>query len=43
MASFNVELGEKDQAFAKLNKSYKNRESLIAALNVDPRFDSFAL
>jgi serine/threonine-protein kinase len=39
VASFHVELGEKDQAFDELNKSYENRESLIAALNVDPRFD----
>jgi tetratricopeptide (TPR) repeat protein len=39
VASCHVELGEKDQAFDELNKSYESRESFMAALNVDPRFD----
>lgn len=40
LATFHAELGEKDNAFAELNKSYQNREAILGLLNVDPRFDS---
>ena len=39
-ATFYAELGEKDKAFAELDKSFENRESLLTLLGVDPRFDS---
>jgi hypothetical protein len=39
LAAYHAELGEKDKAFAALNKSYENREVLIAGLKVDPRLD----
>ncbi len=34
-----MELGEKDKAFAELNKSYENREYFMILLKVDPRLD----
>ncbi|MDQ3753402.1 MAG: winged helix-turn-helix domain-containing protein, partial [Acidobacteriota bacterium] len=40
VATFHAALGEKDKAFAELNKSYENREAFLALLKVDPRFDS---
>jgi tetratricopeptide (TPR) repeat protein len=40
VATFHAALGEKDQAFAELNKSYQDREATLALLKVDPRFDS---
>ncbi|MDQ3711766.1 MAG: tetratricopeptide repeat protein, partial [Acidobacteriota bacterium] len=39
LATFHAALGEKDKAFAELNKSYENRETLMIRLKVDPRFD----
>lgn len=40
VAVYHTALGEKDKAFAELNKSYENREiSLIQGLKVDPRLD----
>ncbi len=38
-AAFHTALGERDQAFAELNKAYENRERLMAFLKVDPRLD----
>jgi hypothetical protein len=32
-------LGEKDEAFAALNKAFANRETLLAGIKVDPRLD----
>ncbi len=40
IATFHAELGEKDKAFAELNKSYESREYFMVLLRVDPRFDS---
>ncbi len=40
IATFHAELGEKDKAFAELNKSYENREYFMVLLRVDPRLDS---
>ncbi len=40
VATFHAELGEKDKAFAELNKAYQNREGILGLLKVDPRFDS---
>jgi DNA-binding winged helix-turn-helix (wHTH) protein/TolB-like protein len=40
VATFHAELGEKDKAFAELNKAYENREGILGLLKVDPRFDS---
>ena len=37
---FHAALGEKDKAFAALNKAYENRELGAAAIKSDPRFDS---
>lgn len=34
-----LELGEKDKAFAELNKAYENRESPMQWLKVEPQFD----
>ena len=34
-----VELGEKDKAFAELNKAYENRESPLQWLKVEPQLD----
>jgi serine/threonine protein kinase/pimeloyl-ACP methyl ester carboxylesterase/tetratricopeptide (TPR) repeat protein len=39
-ARFLAELGEKDQAFAELNKAYTNREYFLVWLKVDPRLDA---
>ncbi|HEX6716678.1 MAG TPA: hypothetical protein VF088_06175 [Pyrinomonadaceae bacterium] len=33
-------LGQKDQAFASLDKAYENREDGLVHINVDPRYDS---
>ncbi len=38
-ATFHAALGEKDKAFAGLNKAYENRESFLVRLKVDPRLD----
>lgn len=35
-----IKLGEKDQAFAWLEKAYEERSGAIALLKVDPRVDS---
>ena len=35
-----AELGEKDKAFALLNKLYEAREGTLVGLKVDPRFDN---
>jgi tetratricopeptide (TPR) repeat protein len=34
-----VELGEKDKAFAELNEAYRNRESTLSWLKVEPQWD----
>jgi tetratricopeptide (TPR) repeat protein len=34
-----VELGEKDKAFAELNKAYENHESTLSWLKVEPQWD----
>jgi hypothetical protein len=39
VGAYHAELGEKDKAFDALNKSYENREILIAGLKADPRHD----
>ncbi|MFN2516766.1 MAG: protein kinase [Pyrinomonadaceae bacterium] len=39
VATWFAQLGEKDKAFAELNKAYENREYNIVLLKVDPRFD----
>ena len=39
VATWYAMLGEKDKAFAELNKAYENREYSIVLLKVDPRFD----
>jgi len=38
-ALYHTMLGEKDRAFAELNKAYENRESFLIRLKVDPRLD----
>ncbi len=38
-ATFHAALGEKDKAFAELNKAYENREFFMILLKVDPRLD----
>ena len=38
-ATFHAALGEKDKAFAELNKAYEKREGALALLKVDPRLD----
>jgi len=38
-ATFYVALGEKDKAFAELNKSYQNREASMRSLKIDPLLD----
>lgn len=38
-AASHAALGEKDKAFAELNRAYENRESVFVRLKVDPRFD----
>jgi len=40
VATFHAALGEKDKAFAELNRAYQNREGILGLLRVDPRFDS---
>src|SRR5207244_11599458 len=35
-----IALGDKDQAFAWLEKADKERDGILARLKVDPRFDS---
>ncbi len=40
LAAFHAALGEKDKAFAELNKSYENREIFMVLLKVEPRLDS---
>jgi tetratricopeptide (TPR) repeat protein len=40
VATFHAALGEKDEAFVELNRSYQNREGILGLLKVDPRFDS---
>ena len=39
VATFHAERGEKNKAFAELNKSYENREYFMVLLKVDPRLD----
>ena len=39
MAALYASLGEKDQAFALLDKAYNERDSLLALLKVEPLFD----
>ena len=38
-ATFYVALGEKDRAFAELNKAYENREPSMRSLKIDPLLD----
>ena len=38
-ATLHAALGEKDKAFAELNRSYENREFFMTLLKVDPRLD----
>jgi len=38
-ATTHAALGEKDKAFAELNKAYENREASLTRLKVDPRLD----
>ena len=38
-STFYVALGERDKAFAELNKSYENREPSMRSLKVDPLLD----
>ncbi len=39
-AHFYAALGEKDKAFAELNKAYENRDGFVVMyLKVDPRLD----
>jgi DNA-binding winged helix-turn-helix (wHTH) protein/tetratricopeptide (TPR) repeat protein len=40
LATFHADLGENDEAFVELNKSYQNHEAILGLLKVDPRFDS---
>ncbi len=39
VAIYRAALGEKDEAFAELNKAYENREFGLELLKVDPRLD----
>jgi TolB-like protein len=39
LATYYAALGEKDNAFAALNKALENRETLIATIKIDPRLD----
>lgn len=39
IATLHAALGERDEAFAELNKSYENREYYMTLLKVDPRLD----
>jgi hypothetical protein len=38
-ATFLVQLGEKDKAFAELDKALDNREYLLLYIKIDPRLD----
>jgi hypothetical protein len=38
-ATFFVQLGEKDKAFAELDKALDNREALLLYIKIDPRLD----
>jgi eukaryotic-like serine/threonine-protein kinase len=40
VATYHAELGEKDKAFAELNKAYEDREFFMIVLKVDQRFDA---
>lgn len=40
VATFYAALGENDQAFLELNKSYQDREAILGLLRADPRFDA---
>ena len=40
IAAIHVGLGEKDQAFAWLEKAYEERSSELVTLTTDPRFDN---
>jgi eukaryotic-like serine/threonine-protein kinase len=39
-ATFHVQLGEKDKAFAELEKAFNNREWLLLYIKIDPRLDA---
>jgi hypothetical protein len=39
LATVYAALGEKDKAFAELNKSYEMRENIMTLTKVDPRLD----
>ncbi len=39
-AAYNAQIGNKDQAFEYLEKSYQRREVWMALLQVDPRLDA---
>lgn len=38
-ASYHASLGDKEKAFAELNKSYEKRETSLVRLKIDPRLD----
>jgi tetratricopeptide (TPR) repeat protein len=38
-AALHASLGEKDAAFAQIEKAYENREALLALIRIDPRID----
>ena len=38
-ATFLAQLGEKDQAFAQLNKALGERDALLLYIKIDPRMD----
>jgi hypothetical protein len=40
LAAMYARLGEKDQAFARLEKACRERDMLLVELKVDPAFDS---
>jgi tetratricopeptide (TPR) repeat protein len=39
IATYHVQLGEKDQAFAELDKAFENRDWILLYVKVDPRID----
>ncbi len=39
-ATYHVQLGEKDKAFAELDKAFENREFLLLYIKIDPRLDA---
>jgi len=43
VATYHTALGERDEAFAELNKAYDNHEYGILLLKVDPRLDPLRL